>query len=124
MAPTSSPRRTAARSSPSSPISRANPGIQLVVATVTSLQDQEIEEYANGLFRIWKLGEKVKNNGVLLLVAPNDKKVRIEVGYGLEGTLTDALSKIIIANAMAPRFQGPAISAAASSAASTGSSPS
>ena len=46
-----------------------------------------------------------KNNGVLLLVAPNEHKVRIEVGYGLEGTLTDALSKIIITNAMAPRFK-------------------
>jgi len=80
-------------------------GIQLVVATVTSLEGQEIEPYANQLFRTWKLGEKTKNNGVLLLVAPNEKRVRIEVGYGLEGTLTDALSKVIIANAMAPRFK-------------------
>jgi uncharacterized protein len=80
-------------------------GIQLVVATVTSLEGQEIEPYANQLFRTWKLGEKAKNNGVLLLVAPNERHVRIEVGYGLEGTLTDALSKIIIANAMAPRFK-------------------
>jgi len=80
-------------------------GIQLVVATVNSLQGQEIEPYANELFRTWKLGEKAKNNGVLLLVAPNARRVRIEVGYGLEGTLTDALSKIIIANAIAPRFK-------------------
>ncbi len=80
-------------------------GIQLVVATVPSLDGDEIEPYANALFREWKLGEKDKNNGVLLLVAPNQRKVRIEVGYGLEGTLTDALSKIIIANAMAPRFK-------------------
>ena len=80
-------------------------GIQLVVATVKSLDGQEIEPYANGLFRAWKLGEKDKNNGVLLLVAPNEHKVRIEVGYGLEGTLTDALSKVIIANAIAPRFK-------------------
>ncbi len=80
-------------------------GIQLVVATVGSLQDQEIEPYANELFRTWKLGEKTKNNGVLLLVAPKERRVRIEVGYGLEGTLTDALSKIIIANAIAPRFK-------------------
>ena len=80
-------------------------GIQLVVATVTSLEDQEIEPYANELFRSWKLGEKTKNNGVLLLVAPNDRRVRIEVGYGLEGTLTDALSKVIIANAITPRFK-------------------
>jgi uncharacterized protein len=80
-------------------------GIQLVVATVPSLQGQEIEPYANELFRNWKLGEKTKNNGVLLLVAPNERRVRIEVGYGLEGTLTDALSKVIIANAMTPRFK-------------------
>ena len=80
-------------------------GIQLVVATVSSLEGQEIEPYANELFRNWKLGEKTKNNGVLLLVAPNERRVRIEVGYGLEGTLTDALSKVIIANAMTPRFK-------------------
>jgi uncharacterized protein len=80
-------------------------GIQLVVATVPSLQGQEIEPYANELFRNWKLGEKTKNNGVLLLVAPNERRVRIEVGYGLEGTLTDALSKVIIANGMTPRFK-------------------
>lgn len=80
-------------------------GIQLVVATVSSLGGQAIEPYANELFRAWKLGEKQKNNGVLLLIAPNERKLRIEVGYGLEGTLTDALSKIIIANAIAPRFK-------------------
>jgi uncharacterized protein len=80
-------------------------GIQLVVATVKSLEGEEIEPYANELFRTWKLGEKAKNNGVLLLVAPNERRVRIEVGYGLEGTLTDALSKVIITNAMAPRFK-------------------
>jgi len=80
-------------------------GIQFVVATLSSLQGQEIEPYANALFRNWALGEKTNNNGVLLIVAPNQKKVRIEVGYGLEGTLTDALSKIVIVNAMAPRFK-------------------
>jgi uncharacterized protein len=79
-------------------------GIQLVVATVTSLDGQEIEPYANELFRVWKLGEKTKNNGVLLLIAPNERRVRIEVGYGLEGTLTDALSQVIIANAITPHF--------------------
>jgi uncharacterized protein len=80
-------------------------GIQLVVATVASLGGEEIEPYANALFRTWKLGEKAKNNGVLLLVAPTEHRVRIEVGYGLEGTLTDALSKVIITNAIAPRFK-------------------
>lgn len=83
----------------------AKSGIQLVVATVASLEGQDIEPYANELFRNWKLGEKTKNNGVLLLVAPNERRVRIEVGYGLEGTLTDALSKVIVANAITPRFK-------------------
>jgi uncharacterized protein len=83
----------------------AKSGIQLVVATVPSLQGEELEPFANALFRAWQLGEKTKNNGVLLLVAPNEKRVRIEVGYGLEGTLTDALSKVIITNAIAPRFK-------------------
>jgi uncharacterized protein len=83
----------------------AKSGIQLVIATVSSLEGQEIEVYANELFRAWKLGERTKNNGVLLLVAPKERRVRIEVGYGLEGTLTDALSKVIITNALAPRFK-------------------
>jgi uncharacterized protein len=80
-------------------------GIQLVVATIPSLEGLEIEPYANQLFRAWKLGEAKKNNGVLFLIAPKDHRLRIEVGYGLEGTLTDAASKIIIANAVAPRFK-------------------
>ena len=80
-------------------------GIQFVVATVPSLGGEEIEPYANELFRTWKLGEAKKNNGVLLLVAPKERRVRIEVGYGLEGTLTDAVSSVIIANAIAPRFK-------------------
>ena len=83
----------------------AKSGIQLVVATVASLEGQEIEPYANALFRSWQLGETAKNNGVLLLVAPNERRVRIEVGYGLEGTLTDALARVIIANAITPRFK-------------------
>ena len=83
----------------------AKSGIQFVVATVASLEGQEIEPYANALFRNWKLGEKAKNNGVLLLVAPKERRVRIEVGYGLEGTLTDALAKVIITNAITPRFK-------------------
>ena len=80
-------------------------GIQLVVATVTSLQGSDIETYANELFRTWKLGQAQKNNGVLLLVAPNERKVRIEVGYGLEGTLTDAVASVIISSAIVPRFK-------------------
>ncbi len=80
-------------------------GIQLVVATVKTLDGYDVETYANGLFRYWKLGEAKKNNGVLFLVAPNERKMRIEVGYGLEGTLTDALSKVILASAVAPKFK-------------------
>ncbi len=79
--------------------------IQLVVATVGDLGGDEIEPYANALFRQWKLGQADKNNGVLFLIAPNQHRMRIEVGYGLEGTLTDATSKLIIANAAAPRFK-------------------
>lgn len=78
---------------------------QVVVATVPGLQGTTIEDYANRLFRHWQLGQKKANNGVLLVVAPNERKVRIEVGYGLEGALTDALSKVIITTAMAPRFK-------------------
>jgi uncharacterized protein len=80
-------------------------GIQLVVATVKSLEGSDIETYANQLFRAWKLGEAKKNNGVLLLVAPTEHKVRIEVGYGLEGTLTDALSSVLISSDIVPRFK-------------------
>ena len=78
---------------------------QLVVATVKSLQGTSVEDYGNRLFREWKLGQATKNNGVLLLVAPNERKVRIEVGYGLEGTLPDAVTKLIIENGIAPRFR-------------------
>jgi len=78
---------------------------QVVVATVPSLQDVTIEDFANGLFRHWQLGQKARNNGVLLIVAPKERKVRIEVGYGVEGALTDALSKVIITTAVAPKFK-------------------
>lgn len=79
--------------------------IQLVVATVKSLQGGDVETYANELFRSWKLGQAKKNDGVLFLVAPAEHKVRIEVGYGLEGVLTDALSSVIIQSAVIPRFR-------------------
>jgi uncharacterized protein len=78
---------------------------QVVVATVRSLDGTSVEDYANRLFRHWQLGQKKNDNGVLLLIAPNDRKLRIEVGYGLEGALTDALSKVIITTAIAPQFQ-------------------
>ncbi len=78
---------------------------QLVVATVRSLDGLPIEDYANGLFRAWKLGQSKENNGILLLIAPNERKVRIEVGYGLEGIMTDAVSSTIIRNAIIPEFK-------------------
>lgn len=78
---------------------------QLVVVTLKSLQGTSIEDYGYQLGRRWQIGQKDKNNGVLLIVAPNERKVRIEVGYGLEGTLTDAVTKLIIENSILPRFK-------------------
>jgi uncharacterized protein len=79
-------------------------GDQLVVATLKSLQGQDIATYGYQLGRAWGVGQKGKNNGTILIVAPNERKVRIEVGYGLEGELTDAASRIIIENAILPQF--------------------
>lgn len=78
---------------------------QLVVATVPSLQDYEISDYGYQLGRAWGIGDEGRNDGAILLVAPNEKRVRIEVGYGLEGYLTDALSSQIIQNDILPRFR-------------------
>jgi uncharacterized protein len=78
---------------------------QLVVVTLRSLQGTSIEDYGYQLGRHWQIGQKDKDNGALLIVAPNERKVRIEVGYGLEGTLTDAISRFIIETAILPRFR-------------------
>jgi uncharacterized protein len=78
---------------------------QLVVVTLKSLQGTSIEDFGVQLGRHWQIGQKDKNNGVLLIVAPSERKVRIELGYGLEGTLTDALSNVIIRTAIIPRFK-------------------
>ncbi|MGZ8335059.1 MAG: TPM domain-containing protein [Allosphingosinicella sp.] len=78
---------------------------QLVVATVNSLEDYPIEDYGYQLGRHWGIGQDESNNGIILLVAPNERKVRIEVGYGLEGIMTDALSNQIIQNIILPRFR-------------------
>jgi uncharacterized protein len=80
-------------------------GIQLVVVTLPSLQGHEIEDYGYQLGRAWGIGQEGKNSGALLIVAPNEHRVRIEVGYGLEGTLTDAVSRLIIENAILPRLR-------------------
>jgi uncharacterized protein len=78
---------------------------QLVVVTLKSLQGTSIEDYGYQLGRRWEIGQKDRNNGALLIVAPTERKVRIEVGYGLEGTLTDAISKFIIETSILPRFK-------------------
>src|SRR5271156_3082728 len=71
-------------------------GDQLVVVTLPSLQGYEIEDYGYQLGRAWGLGQKGKDNGAILIIAPAEHKVRVEVGYGLEPVLTDALSSVII----------------------------
>jgi uncharacterized protein len=78
---------------------------QLVVVTLKSLQGTSIEDYGYQLGRHWGIGQKEKNSGALVIVAPNERKVRIEVGYGLEGQLTDAVSRLIIENSIVPRFR-------------------
>jgi uncharacterized protein len=78
---------------------------QVVVVTLPSLQGLTIEDYGYQLGRHWGIGTKEKDNGVLLIVAPNERKVRIEVGRGLEPILTDAMSKVIISGAILPRFR-------------------
>jgi uncharacterized protein len=78
---------------------------QVVVVTLTSLQGQEIEDYGYRLGRAWRIGQGDKNNGLLLIVAPDERKVRIEVGYGLEPIMTDALSALIIHNQILPSFR-------------------
>jgi uncharacterized protein len=79
---------------------------QIAVLTVPSLHGESVEEYAVRVFESWKLGQKGKDNGVLVVVAPQDRRMRIEVGYGLEGTLPDAIAARIIRNVMTPRFKG------------------
>ena len=80
-------------------------GRQVVVATLSSLQGYEISDYGYQLGRDWGIGQKGKNNGALIIIAPNEHKVRIEVGYGLEGDLTDARSRVIIDQYMKPDFK-------------------
>ena len=78
---------------------------QLVVATVNSLGGYPIEDYANRLFRTWQIGQAKANNGALFLIAPNERKVRIEAGYGLEPILTDAFTGLLIQNPVLPAFR-------------------
>jgi|APTNR8051073442_1049403.scaffolds.fasta_scaffold01470_7 uncharacterized protein len=78
---------------------------QIAILTISSLDGETIEEYSLRVAEKWKLGQEDKDNGVLLLIAVDDHKMRIEVGHGLEGVLTDALSNRIIRNEMAPAFR-------------------
>lgn len=80
-------------------------GNQVVVATLKDLGGTDIADYGYQLGRAWGIGQKGKNNGALILIAPNQHQTRIEVGYGLEGDLTDAQSKLIIENVMLPAFR-------------------
>ncbi len=79
-------------------------GNQVVVATVASLGGETIETYGVRLGRAWGIGKAGENNGIVLIVAPNERKVRIEVGYGLEGDIPDAIASNIIQTKILPRF--------------------
>jgi uncharacterized protein len=80
-------------------------GRQFVVATVNSLEGRTIEDYGYRLGRAWGIGNEQKDDGVILLVAPNEHKVRIETGYGARVFLTDAVSSVIIRESIVPRFK-------------------
>ena len=80
-------------------------GRQFVVATVNSLEGRTIEDYGYRLGRAWGIGQEQKDDGVILLVAPNERKVRIETGYGARVFLTDAVSSVIIREAIIPHFK-------------------
>ena len=79
---------------------------QLVVVSLPSLQGYDISDYGYQLGRAWGIGQAKLNNGVLFIIAPNEHKARIEVGYGLEPILTDALSSVILQSAVLPKFRG------------------
>jgi uncharacterized protein len=83
----------------------AKTGRQLVVVTIADLQGYDIQDFGYQLGRAWGIGQKGQNNGVLFIVAPKEHKVRIEVGYGLEPIITDALSSVILQEQVLPRFR-------------------
>ncbi|WP_276368144.1 TPM domain-containing protein [Chryseolinea sp. H1M3-3] len=78
---------------------------QIAILIIPSLDGNALEEYSLRVAEAWKLGKSDKDNGVLLLISVNDRKMRIETGYGLEGALTDAIASRIIRNEIAPRFR-------------------
>lgn len=83
----------------------AGTGAQVVVCMISSLGNDSIEDAALDVFRSWGIGDRTKNNGVLLLIAKEDRKLRIEVGYGLEGAIPDSVADRIIRNVIAPEFR-------------------
>ena len=86
-------------------------GHQFVVVTLSSLQGYPIEDYGYQLLRHWGIGRRGQNDGVILLVAPSERKVRIEVGYGLEPVITDALSSLILQRSVLPQFRAGTVEA-------------
>ncbi len=100
-----SPATVTSIDSLSAALEKATPGAQVAVVTVRSLGGRTVEEYANDRFRRLGIGAAGKDNGVMLLVAPTERKVRIEVGYGLEGALPDAAAGQIISDIILPEFR-------------------
>ncbi|WP_213982536.1 TPM domain-containing protein [Sphingomonas sp. dw_22] len=99
-----SPEQVAQLSQLSADVEQAS-SRQLVVATIPDLQGYPIEDYGYQLGRAWGIGQKQANNGILLIVAPKERKVRIEVGYGLEPIMTDGLSSTIVNDTILPKFR-------------------
>ena len=83
----------------------AETSTQIIVATFPSLEDESLEDFTNRMYEAWRIGQKDNDNGVLLAIFVNERKVRIEVGYGLEGALPDALSGRIIRDEFVPQFR-------------------
>ncbi|HWU00509.1 MAG TPA: TPM domain-containing protein, partial [Terriglobales bacterium] len=83
----------------------AKTGTQIVVVTLPDMQGYPIEQWGLTLLRGWQIGQKGKNNGIVLVVAPKEHELRIETGYGAEGPLPDATADLIIRHAIVPRFK-------------------
>ncbi|MCX7895559.1 MAG: TPM domain-containing protein [Thermoanaerobaculum sp.] len=80
-------------------------GAQVVVLTIPSLEGEDLEDYAHRVASTWQLGQKGKDNGVLFLIAKGERKMRLEVGYGLESVLPDALARRILDQLVKPAFR-------------------
>ena len=78
---------------------------QIAIVIIPSLDGYDVADYSNRLAREWKIGQKGSNNGLLILAAIKERRIRIEVGYGLEGVITDAISKRIIESSIKPNFK-------------------